>query len=53
MAKHDFKYLIIAKHPIFQDINRRCLTKREADNVIEGLESVGYEVELIKLKRVY
>jgi len=41
-----FKYLVLGDHPIFMYINRRCLTLDEAKNVKEGLEIIGYEVEI-------
>ena len=45
-----FKYLVLGNHPIFQYVNRRCLTIEEAENVKEGLEVIGYEVTIETIK---
>lgn len=46
----EFKYLVLGNHPIFQYVNRKCLTSSEAENVKRGLEAVGYEVEIQEIK---
>ena len=46
-----FKYLVLGNHPIFRYINRRCITLEEAKNVKDGLEVIGYEVEIKPLKK--
>jgi len=47
----DFKYIVKGDHPIFQRIDRRCLTLPEAENVKDGLEAVGYEIKIEPIKR--
>lgn len=47
----NFKYLVEGNHPIFLYINRRCITRSEAVNVQEGLEVIGYEVEIKEINR--
>jgi len=42
----NFKYIVRGDHPIFQRIDRRCLTLSEAENVKDGLEAIGYEVRI-------
>lgn len=46
-----FKYLVKGDHPIFKRIDRRCITLPEAENVKEGLEVVGYEVEIDEINQ--
>ena len=46
----NFKYIVKGDHPIFQRVDRRCLTAGEAKNVKDGLEAVGYEVKIESIK---
>ena len=46
-----FRYLVLGNHPIFQYVNRRCLSLKEAENVKSGLESIGYEVTIKEINQ--
>ena len=50
MSTFNFKYKVEGNHPIFMYVNRQCLTLSEAENVKNGLEAIGYEVEIIEIK---
>ena len=46
----NFKFLVKGDHPAFMRIDRKCVSYDEAVNVKDGLEAVGYEVEIEDLK---
>jgi len=41
-----FNFIVYGTHLIFQDVSRRCITQKEADNVKNGLEAAGYRVKI-------
>ena len=51
MNQLKFNYIVKGKHPFFQEINRRCITLSEAENVRDGLEAIEYKVEIELLNR--
>jgi hypothetical protein len=44
------KYLVLGNHPIFQYINRRCMSLKEAENVKFDLEAIEYDVTIEPLE---
>ena len=45
----EYKYLVFGNHPIFQRVDRRCCSWKEAENVKKGLNAIGYEVNIASL----
>jgi len=46
----EFKFIVEGDHPVFKRIDRKCITLKEAENVADGLEAIGYEVGIFEIE---